>query len=148
MMEDLLGWMAVMVGGILMHFWDLPFIDPLLSVLIAVWVLFNVYKNLSSAISIMLQEVPRDVDINDLNNDFKSIGKVDSIHDLHVWTLDGENHIMSVHLVMQENVTRDEVQKAKEILKEIAMHRGIGHVTVEVEFCDEASCCSYYKDPC
>ena len=148
MMEDLLGWIAVMAGGILMHFWDLPFIDPLLSVIIAVWVLFNVYKNLSSTISIMLQEVPKDVDISDLYNDFKSIGKADSIHDLHVWTLDGESHILSVHLVMQENVTREEVQKAKESLKQIAMHRGIGHVTVEVEFCDEVSCCSYYKNPC
>ena len=148
MMEDLLGWIAVMAGGILMHFWDLPFIDPMLSVIIAVWVLFNVYKNLSSTISIMLQEVPKDVDISDLYNDFKSIGKADSIHDLHVWTLDGESHILSVHLVMQENVTREEVQKAKENLKQIAMHRGIGHVTVEVEFCDEVSCCSYYKHPC
>ncbi|MFA6770075.1 MAG: cation diffusion facilitator family transporter [Bacteroidales bacterium] len=148
MMEDVLGWVAVLIGGILMHFWDATFIDPLLSILITIWVLYNVYRNLSSTIAIMLQQVPKDVDMEALKSDFSNIENVHSLHDLHVWSLDGESHIMSLHLVMQENVSREQVQQAKQRLKELANSKGINHVTVEVEFIDEASRCTYYQNPC
>lgn len=148
MMEDVLGWVAVLVGGIIMHFWDTTFLDPLLSVLITIWVLYNVYKNLSATIAIMLQQVPDGVDLNALKNEFSNIDNAHSVHDLHIWSLDGESHIMSLHLVMQENVSRDQVQQAKNTLKDIANNKGIEHVTVEVEFLDETSRCSYYNDPC
>lgn len=148
MMEDVLGWVAVLVGGIIMHFWDTTFLDPLLSVLITIWVLYNVYKNLSATIAIMLQQVPDGVDLNALKNEFSNIDNSHSVHDLHIWSLDGESHIMSLHLVMQENVSRDQVQQAKNTLKDIANNKGIEHVTVEVEFLDETSRCSYYNDPC
>ncbi|MDD2583849.1 MAG: cation diffusion facilitator family transporter [Bacteroidales bacterium] len=148
LMEDVLGWVAVLIGGILMHFWNATFIDPLLSILITIWVLYNVYKNLTSTIAIMLQQVPEGVDLEALKKEFATIENAHSLHDLHVWSLDGESHIMSVHLVMQENVTRDQVQQAKQRLKELANNKGIGHVTVEVEFIDEASRCKYYQDPC
>lgn len=148
MMEDVLGWIAVLVGGIIMHFWDATFLDPLLSVLITIWVLYNVYKNLSATIAIMLQQVPDGVDLNALKNEFSNIDNAHSVHDLHIWSLDGESHIMSLHLVMQENVSRDKVQQAKETLKELAYNKGIEHVTVEVEFLDESSRCSYYNHPC
>ena len=148
MMEDVLGWIAVLIGGILMYFWDATFIDPLLSILITIWVLYNVYRNLSSTIAIMLQQVPKGVDMDALKTDFANIEKAHSVHDLHIWSLDGESHIMSVHLVMQENVSRDQVQQAKQRLKELAKNKGIGHVTVEIEFIDEVSRCKYYQDPC
>lgn len=148
MMEDVLGWVAVLIGGIVMHFWDATFLDPLLSVFITIWVLYNVYKNLSATISIMLQQVPNGIDLNALKNEFSTIDNAHSVHDLHLWSLDGESHIMSVHLVMQENVSRDKVQQAKQTLKELANNKGIEHVTVEVEFLDEASRCSYYNHPC
>lgn len=148
MMEDVLGWVAVLVGGIIMHFWDTTFLDPLLSVLITIWVLYNVYKNLSATIAIMLQQVPDGVDLNALKNEFSNIDNAHSVHDLHIWSLDGESHIMSLHLVMQENVSRDQVQQAKNTLKDLAHNKGIEHVTVEVEFLDEESRCSYFNDPC
>lgn len=148
MMEDVLGWIAVLVGGIIMHFWDATFLDPLLSVLITIWVLYNVYKNLSATIAIMLQQVPDGVDLNALKNEFSNIDNAHSVHDLHIWSLDGESHIMSLHLVMQENVSRDQVQQAKNTLKDLAHNKGIEHVTVEVEFLDEESRCSYFNDPC
>lgn len=148
MMEDVLGWVAVLVGGIIMHFWDATFLDPLLSVLITIWVLYNVYKNLSATIAIMLQQVPAGVDLNALKNEFSNIDNSHSVHDLHIWSLDGESHIMSLHLVMQENVSREQVQQAKQTLKELAHSKGIEHVTIEVEFLDEESRCSYFNDPC
>jgi cobalt-zinc-cadmium efflux system protein len=63
MMEDVLGWIAVFVGGIVVYLWEISIVDPLLSLLIGLWVLFNVYRNLSSTIAIMLQEVPRDINL-------------------------------------------------------------------------------------
>lgn len=148
LMEDVLGWVAVLIGGILMHFWNATFIDPLLSILITIWVVYNVYRNLTSTIAIMLQQVPEGVNLEALKKEFATIENAHSLHDLHVWSLDGESHIMSVHLVMQENVSRDQVQQAKQSLKELANNKGISHVTVEVEFLDEVSRCKYYQNPC
>jgi len=148
MMEDVLGWVAVLIGGVIMHFWELPFVDPLLSVLISLWVLSNVYRNLSSTISIMLQHVPETIDISLLEKEFGIIENSDSVHDLHVWSLDGENHVLSVHLVMKEGVTMDDINRAKMELKEIAAKNGIGHVTIEVESSNEVSKCRYFNEPC
>lgn len=148
MMEDVLGWIAVLIGGAIMHFWDLPFIDPLLSAGISVWVLYNVYRNLTATITIMLQEVPKEIDLELLKKEIMTLEGVESLHDLHLWTLDGQEHIMSLHLVVKEGVTHESINTTKSLLKELAAKEGINHVTIEVELSNEASDCHYLNNPC
>jgi cobalt-zinc-cadmium efflux system protein len=148
MMEDVFGWVAVLVGGIVIHFWSISILDTLLSLLIGLWVMFNVYRNLSSTIAIMLQEVPKNINVKELEKDFIQIPSVNSFHDLHIWSLDGEKHILSVHLVLDNDSSITDLNTAKEDVRLIAFKHGIGHVTVEVELVDDAAECRYNNDPC
>lgn len=133
MMEDLLGWAAVLTGSIIMMFADVPFIDPLMSILITIWVLTNVYRNLRDTMRIMLQEVPRQVDIEVIEKKIMSIEGVLSVHDLHIWTLDGENHILTFHLVTIGSAGMESICHIKERVRNMLYKEGIGHVTIETE---------------
>lgn len=133
MMEDLLGWAAVLTGSIIMMFADVPFIDPLMSILITIWVLTNVYRNLRDTMRIMLQEVPRQVDIEVIEKKIMSIEGVLSVHDLHIWTLDGENHILTFHLVTIGSAGTESICHIKERVRNMLYKEGIGHVTIETE---------------
>jgi cobalt-zinc-cadmium efflux system protein len=133
MMEDLLGWAAVLTGSIIMMFADVPFIDPLMSILITIWVLTNVYRNLRDTMRIMLQEVPRQVDIEVIEKKIMSIEGVLSVHDLHIWTLDGQNHILTFHLVTIGSAGMESICHIKERVRNMLYKEGIGHVTIETE---------------
>jgi cobalt-zinc-cadmium efflux system protein len=148
MMEDVLGWAAVLVASIVMIFVDVPVLDPILSIAITLWVLFNVYKNLKETISIMLQEVPRGINLDKLREEIVQLADIESIHDVHLWTMDGENHILTLHIVIKEGVGVRTLAELKSRVREIAVNFDIGHVTIETEGSDECADCLYHKNPC
>ncbi len=133
MMEDFLGWIGVLVVSIVMVFIDLPILDPILSIAISIWMLLNVYKNLKGTFIVFLQGVPSGLDIAELKIKILNIGGVDSIHDLHIWTLDGESHIMTLHIVIEEGINQQDKNSIKNSLSKIGKQYGISHTTVEYE---------------
>mgnify|MGYP000846050729 CR=1 FL=1 len=141
MMEDLLGWTAVLTGSIIMMFADVPYIDPVMSLLITIWVLYNVYRNLRETMRIMLQEVPEQIDIEEIERKIKAADGVKSVHDLHIWSLDGENHIVTFHVVTEESVMPADICNIKENIREILYNEGISHVTIETETNEESINC-------
>jgi len=143
MMEDLLGWFAVLAASFIMIFIDIPVIDPILSIAITVWVLFNVYRNLKETFRIMLQEVPKDIDINKIEKELLNIDGVKSIHDLHIWTLDGEKHIMTVHIVSGLPLDSKTVKRLKYEARKSIHELNINHITVEIEGENESRDCLY-----
>lgn len=143
MMEDVLGWIAVFIGAILMYFFDLPFLDPLMSLIITAWVLWNVYRNLRNTVKIMLQEVPQNVNIQELEDSLLTINEITSVHDLHLWTLDGENHILTLHAVVADETDSLTICNLKERMREIASSLGIEHITIEIERTGETGNCKY-----
>ncbi len=148
MMEDVLGWAAVFVASILMIFFDVPFMDPLLSLIITGWVLFNVIKNLKSTFSIMLQQVPSEIDMKLFIERVNKEKLISSVHDVHLWTLDGESHILTLHVVIGDNSSKGEMLVVKETLRRIAAEFGIEHVTVEIEFDSGIDNCIYNREQC
>lgn len=127
--EDVMGWVAVLIGSIVMRFVDAPYIDSLLSIGISFWVLFNVYRNTKSTFHVLLQGTPLDMPIDDLKADLNKISEVDSLHDLHVWSLDGEKHVMTIHVVTNSTDTNN----IRTEVVNIAKTYNITHVTVEFE---------------
>lgn len=136
-MEDVLGWVAVLVASIVMLFVDFPALDPILSIGITCWVLFNVYKNMKATSRVFLQAIPDQIDIRKLSDALTSAPGVVSVHDLHVWTLDGESHIMTLHVVTDGTAP----ETVKERIRAIGADAGVAHVTVELETTAEE--CSY-----
>ena len=133
-MEDVLGWIGVLVISIVMIFVNLPILDPILSISITIWVLYNVYKNLKATFNILLQAFPKNVDVKKLTKEIEAIDNVISIHDLHIWTQDGLSHVMTLHIVAEKNY---ETIKLK--VRGIAKTFNIDHVTIELE--DKYSSC-------
>jgi cation diffusion facilitator family transporter len=128
-MEDVLGWIAVLIVSIVMMFVNLPILDPILSIAISIWVLANVYRNMRDSFKIMLQATPESIDIESLEAKLREADDVISIHDLHLWTMDGESHIMTLHAVSD---TTNQEQLKHDIL-DIAKLFHIEHVTIEIE---------------
>jgi len=132
LMEDVLGWVAVLIGSLIIHFTDWFIIDPILSVLIGLYILFNVYKNLRSSLKIILQAVPSNMEIKMIENELLAIAGILSVHDLHVWSLDGERNVLTVHVVLEEGLETSHPQIKETINSKMAV-LGIEHCTIETE---------------
>lgn len=136
MLEDVLGWAAVLVVSIVMHFVDLPILDPLLSIGITLWILFNVYQNLKSTFHVLLQGIPEHIDLQGLEVRLSEIDGVCSVHDFHAWTLDGEHHVLTVHLVLAPSGDISPVDEAeiKNTVRTLCHEYDIDHVTIEIDY--------------
>lgn len=132
LLEDVLGWVAVLIGSIVMLYFDAPWIDPLLSVLIALFILFNVYKSLKASLSIVLQATPEGIDITLIHEKLKSIPQIRDVHDCHIWSMDGEYHVLSAHLVLNGDYTLEEMAEIKGVAKDLLKEQ-VEHVTIEFE---------------
>jgi len=140
LMEDVLGWVAVLVASIVMKFWNIPVLDPLLSLGISVYILINVFRNMKEAIRIILQGIPMNTAIKPIEQEIRSFEDVLDVHDIHLWTLDGEYHVLSVHIVVPKEKKLESLTCLKEGIREVLKSYHIKHVTIEFEPEGEKCC--------
>ena len=135
MLEDVMGWLLVLIGAIVMRFSKLSVIDPMLSVCVAGFILFSAVKNLKEALDIFLEKVPHGIDLATLKEQILQVDGVLDVHHIHVWSLNGETNFATMHLVTSGECPTSRV---REILEEL----GISHVTIEFEtaHCGEEHC--------
>jgi cobalt-zinc-cadmium efflux system protein len=136
-LEDVLGWVAVLAGSIVMLVADVPILDPILSILIAGYILYNVFKNLKATFRILLQRIPESLNEDSIRKKVLSVPGVKDLHDLHFWTMDGEYNVMTLHVVVDRNQSVVEREKIKNDVKHGLQHLDIQHATVEIESEDE-----------
>ncbi len=145
MLEDVFGWLAVLVVSTVMLFVELPILDPILSVAISLWVLWNVFRNLRDTLKVLMQHVPEGVDAAALRAELLALPDVVSLHDEHIWSLDGENNVMSLHVVVPLTVSRDRLAELKSEIRMVCASHGVGHTTIELEGeghdCPMTDCC-------
>lgn len=137
LLEDVLGWIAVLIASIVMMFVSLPVLDPLLSIGISLWVLFNVYRNMKATFKILLQEVPQSIDLKKLEEKIKQIPEVQDLHDIHLWSLDGETHILTLHVVTTDDISLERQCKLKTEIHKICEEFQVPHSTIEFETISE-----------
>ena len=133
LLEDVLGWVAVLVGGIILYFFDWPVIDPLLSLGITVFVLYNVIRNLRQSMKILLQGTPAHISTEDVKAKLESMPDISSVHDLHIWTMDGTYNIMSMHAVVPVSLGAEQSGTLKQEIRKTMAAMNISHVTIELE---------------
>ncbi|MFT6854776.1 MAG: cobalt-zinc-cadmium efflux system protein [Cyclobacteriaceae bacterium] len=137
LLEDVLGWFFTLVAAVIMHFFNVPILDPILGVGIAIFILTQVFKNLKKALRIILQQTPEGLDMDQIHSKLKSINEIKSIHDCHAWTMDGQYHILSLHLVLHKSKSIEELHALKTNVKESLYQQGINHATIEFETAEE-----------
>lgn len=133
MLEDVLGWLAVLIGAGIMYFVDAPIIDPILSIAIALYILLNVYRNISESLRIILQGSPSNLNLEEVKNLLLGIKEVSSVHDLHAWSVDGEYNVLTIHVVLKEQISMDYQQIIKNSIRESLLTKGVQHCTIEFE---------------
>ena len=137
-LEDVLGWVAVFIASIVMQFCDVPILDPILSLLIALFILYNVVKNGKESVRIILQGVPIQINIDCVKEKLQSFKNVKNVHDCHLWTMDGEYSVLTVHLIIDKSLTWKEVKDFKnKIGNELHKNFSLEHITIELEILSE-----------
>ena len=137
LLEDVLGWIAVLIAGIVMLFADLPVLDPLLSVGITLFVLFNVFKNIRELMRVPLQGVPRGVSVTELEEAIGKVPHVAAVYHTHLWSLEGERNQLTTHILVEDDAPADQIIAMKDSIQAIASGQGIDHVTIQVDFSKE-----------
>ena len=137
LLEDVLGWVAVLIVSIVLLFTDLYILDPILSILITLYVLYNMLTKLRQTLSLFLQGVPSDIDLDTFENKVLKIDQVLSTHHTHVWSLDGEHHVLSTHVVVAKDVTKADAIDIKNAVRALIDTSEFEHITVEIEYKNE-----------
>lgn len=133
MLMDSLSWGVILISSAVMLFIDIPWLDKILTLFIALWILYHMLPNLLRAFRILLQEAPRGVDVNRLFQKIKELDGIEDIVAFRLWSLDGEAHILTLTLVCSHEVwQREETQeKLKRRIRELAEKVGIVESTIE-----------------
>lgn len=139
LMEDVLGWVAVLVVGVILQFKEIQYLDPALSLAITAYILWGVFGRLKETLRVFLQEVPKGIVLEEIESELLDINNVASLHHTHVWSLEGENHVFTTHLKLCEINTLDQLSKVKEEAKAILKKYHFEHCTIETEL-DKETC--------
>ena len=137
LLEDVLGWAAVLVGSVVMRFTGLTIIDPILSVGIACFVLVNVLRNIRQVLRILLQGTPADLDPAHIAQTLEEMDEVRGVHDLHIWSLDEAYKVLTVHIALARALPAADLAGLKGRIRAALGEEGIQHATIEFEAPDE-----------
>lgn len=133
LLEDVLGWVAVLIVSIILYFKNIPILDPLLSIAITLFILFRLFGSLRQTFRILLQGTPGSEWEANVLSSLKQIKDVNSIHDLHIWTLDGNYHVASLHIVVNVDLSLSETETLKNTIRTTLHDLKIEHATLEIE---------------
>ena len=134
LLGDCLGWVAVLIASAVMLFVEIPLLDPILSVCISLYILYNVVHNLIVAFRIVLEGVPSSVDYKALKAEVAALPGIADIEALRVWSLDNEHHAAEA-VITTTLTTWDEVEALKSSLRTLLSHHGIELSVIEVQQC-------------
>lgn len=139
MIEDVLGWIVVLVGAVVMRFTDFSVIDPVMSIGVAIFILINAVKNLKEVLDLFLEKTPHNINVSEIKEHLMHIDGVKGVHHIHIWSMDGHNNYATMHIV-----TNEETHIIKEKAREELAEHGITHATLELETegesCHEKNC--------
>lgn len=133
MFGDVFEWIALLIISLILYFVNLPILDPIASILVSVWVIYNLAKTFIASAKILLQASPSNIDIDLLKRDLLNVENIESIEDFHIWSLDGiENILTSKFKVSLKNEEVFDRELTINSLKEVAKDYGINHTTFEL----------------
>ncbi len=139
MLEDVLGWLVVLAGAILMRFTNFRLIDPLLSIGVALYILIHALKNFGRIKDLFLVKIPDNVAVPEIKEHLSHIPGIADVHHVHIWSMDGQQVCATMHIVTD----RTDPALKTEIREELLEH-GIVHATLELEQvgeeCQDISC--------
>jgi cobalt-zinc-cadmium efflux system protein len=139
LLEDVLGWVAVLIVSIILQFKNWYFLDPALSIGITLIILYGVGRRLWDTVHLLLQGVPDNIDLEELKAKMKTVKHVKSIHHTHLWSLDGEHHVFTTHLVLENINAYEQTDAVRAEVLDALSEYDFDHHTIQLEI-DPESC--------
>lgn len=133
LLEDLIGWIGVLIGAVAIRIWNVYWLDPLLAVAINIFVLSRAVPIVLSALRVLLQFVPGSISADEAQELVAAVDGVGDVHDVHLWTLDGEYVLFSAHIVPDKDAALSGLEQLKQVIRHRLNEAGINHVTIELE---------------
>lgn len=129
MMEDVLGWIVVLIGALVIKVTEINMIDSILSIGVACYVLIHALTSFKDIVDLFLTKVPSGVNVSELSKHILEIDGVEDVHHVHVWSMDGVNNYATMHIVSNKK----DISKIKKSIREELEEHGINHVTIEID---------------
>ena len=137
LLEDVLGWVAVLIVSIVLMFAEVPILDPLLSIAFTMFILVNVARNLWTTLKLFAQSTPDAGLSENVRQALLAFNCVSGLHHFHLWSLDGESHVLTVHLTLKQILDSQQQINFKEEIKHHLEEFKLEHTTIEFEWPDE-----------
>ncbi len=137
LLEDVLGWFGILIVSIVLFFKDIHYLDPALSLVFTAYILWNVVKRLKETLYLFLQVTPNNIDKENIEQELLEIEHIVSIHHTHIWSLDGEHHVFTTHIKLDQINHITTVLSVKNQIKSILKKYAFEHCTIETELHDE-----------
>ncbi|MCB0401669.1 MAG: cation transporter [Flavobacteriales bacterium] len=133
LLEDVLGWVAVLIVAVILQFKEIPYLDPALSLAITLYILWNAIKKLRETLFLFLQGIPKELSKEKIIGEIVAVKGVVSAHDTHIWSLDGEHHVFSTHVRLAKLNDISELSAIKKEIKQIIVQYDFEHYTIETD---------------
>ncbi len=133
LLGDVFRWLAILILSIVLMFWNVPILDPLISLIIAIWLIYTLGKTLLDSLRIMLQKVPEEYDLKKLKENILNIDNVSEILDIHLWSLDGIDLILTAKIKV-ESSQKEDLLKIREEISKLSDDFDVSEETIEFEF--------------
>ncbi len=134
LLTDVMTSIAVMIGGILMKYFDIYQIDSILSIIIAIYLIFSSYKLLWASIKILMQFTPQTTDVVNVSNIIEKIEGVKNIHHVHLWQLNENDLFFEAHIDLDNNLKITEFQNILSEIEKILLKNSITHFNIQPEY--------------
>lgn len=136
MIADGLVSLGVIVSGILIAVTDLPWIDPLVSILIAAVVLYSTWGLLRDSLRLATDAIPPGIHLDDVTEKMRRVKGVLDVHHIHIWPISTNENALTGHILVSKSSSPEDIEKIKHTLRHELEHLNIAHSTLEVEFAD------------
>ena len=128
---DVFEWIAILILSIVLMFWEgAPYLDPFVSIGIAIWLIFNLGRNLIKSIQVLLQKTPDNFDVDEFKTQIMAIEGVNAIDDFHIWSLDGIDSVMTLKVDVDFGKN---VEKIKKEIYDISGKYHVVDITIELD---------------
>jgi len=138
LLGDTLSSVAVILGGLAIWLFEIYIIDPIITVLVGIYIIWHTWDIVKQTIDILMQSVPKGIDLDEIKSSIETIHGIDNMHHIHVWRLTDTQIHLEAHLNLEANIDMRQMMeikgKAEKMLKE---HFGIGHITLQTGY----QCC-------
>lgn len=131
--SDLLGSVGAIIAAVLIYYWNWTWADPLASILVSILIIRSGYFITKSAVDVLMEGTPKNISAEQITEIFLETDEIQSIHDLHIWTITSGMNALTVHAVVDSNLTIAEGEKIVRALNHKIVNLKINHVTIQLE---------------